>query len=446
MTESNSPSSTEQKNGPDWLLIGIIFGVIAGGIVGSLYPELGVKLGFLGHLFLQALKMLIVPLVFSSMINGITGLGDIRKLGKPGAYTLGFFFITTCIAVVVGLVMVNIIQPGVGVDTTGAAPETHVAESHGSHTPDNLADKQDKTLIGVVTDVLGNMVTDNIISAAAKGDILPLIFFALLFGGILTTVGPVGLPLINFFKAVDAVMMRMVNVIMLFAPIGIFGLIAGRLGLAGGGDEFLNDLRDLSGYASTVIIALLIHGLILLAIHSAITKKSPLAFLGAISTALTTAFSTASSSATVPLTMDSLEENLDVSHSATSFVVPLGATVNMNGTALYEAVAALFIAQAAGIDLSISDQLIVFLTASFAAIGAAGIPEAGLITMVLVLNAVNLPLAGMSLILTIDWFLDRCRTTVNVMSDAVIASSLDSMYFSTMQGVIPAEEQEPSNA
>jgi solute carrier family 1 (high affinity glutamate transporter) protein 1 len=217
--------------------------------------------------------------------------------------------------------------------------------------------------------------------------------------------------------------MRIVHLIMYFAPLGIFGLIAGKLGSVGGGQAFLFELSKLGKYASTVIIGLLIHGIFVLPLFLLIlARKNPLSYFLNMSSALTTAFSTASSSATLPLTMECVERKNLISQRASSFVLPLGATINMDGTALYEAVAAIFIAQSFGIHLGPGQQIIIFFTATLAAIGAAGIPEAGLVTMILVLQSVNLPLEGIGMILTIDWFLDRCRTTVNVWGDSVGAA------------------------
>lgn len=418
----NSKNQESSHDGGHTLLIAIIAGVLIGGIVGSIAPEFSTKIAFLGELFLNALKMMIVPLVVASMINGITSLGDIRKLGKPGFWSIALFAITTAIAVFIGLVFVNLIQPGVGFSVEGQ----EIAQK--------VADKTDNTLLGVVEKVLLDMVAPNIIEAAANTKILPLIFFALLFGGILTT-----LPhdkskvLLAFFSGLDQVMMHMVNLIMWTAPVGIFALIAGRLGEAGGGTAFVSELQKLTWYVVCVILALIVHAIVLGVILAMIAKKSPIAYFSGMFKALTTAFSTSSSSATLPLTMESVENNNGVSSQAASFVLPLGATVNMNGTALYESVAALFIAQAAGIELSIGEQVIVFITASLAAIGAAGIPEAGLVTLVLVLNAVNLPLEGISLLLTVDWFLDRVRTTVNVWGDSVVTACVDEVAFKDQQ-------------
>jgi Na+/H+-dicarboxylate symporter len=248
----------------------------------------------------------------------------------------------------------------------------------------------------------------------------------LFFGGILTTLGERGRPVLAFFEAVNDVVMKMVHLIMYFAPLGVFALIAYRLGKAGGGGLFWMELAKLLKYALTVITGLLIHGVFVLPIILwVLGRRNPARYAFNMGNALTTAFSTASSSATLPLTMECAEEKNSVSNRAASFVLPLGATVNMDGTALYEAVAAIFIAQAYGVPLAFPQQVVIFITATLAAIGAAGIPEAGLVTMVIVLKSVGLPLEGIGLLLSIDWFLDRFRTTVNVWGDSVGAAIID---------------------
>ncbi|HKI60639.1 MAG TPA: dicarboxylate/amino acid:cation symporter, partial [Mariprofundaceae bacterium] len=237
----------------------------------------------------------------------------------------------------------------------------------------------------------------------------------------LTTLGESGKPVIGFFDGLNETMMKLVEWLMWLAPIGVFALIAARLGAAGGGEAFFAQLAGLAKYAMAVISGLLVHAAFLSLLLMVLARRRMGEYLGHLATALLTAFSTASSSATMPLTLEATK-NAEVPESARRFVIPLGATINMDGTALYEAVAVLFIAQAMGVDLSLGQQLLVLVTATMAAIGAAGIPEAGLVTMVIVLEAVGLPLEGIGLILAIDWFLDRCRTTVNVFGDAVGAA------------------------
>ena len=398
-----------KKNGLLYLMIaGIILGIFSGWMFGN--TMLAVE--WIGEMFLDALKMLVVPLIISSMIVGIAGLGDIRKVGKTGLITLVYFLITTCIAVGIGLVMVNIIEPGVAVEMTV------------EQVPEKVVGKESVA----ITDILKSFVSPNLVQSMANMEILPLIMFSLVFGGVLTTLGEPGKRAIDFFDTVNAAIMKIVHLLMYFAPIGVFALIASKLGAAGGGDLFLAELAKIGKYVTTVISALLIHGLVVLpAILYMITRRNPIIYFKNVVGALTTAFSTASSSATLPITIECAEQNNRISRKSCLFVLPLAATVNMNGTALYESVAAMFIAQMLGIQLGLGDQMIIFLTATLAGIGAAGIPEAGLVTMVMVLQSVGLPLEGIGMLLSIDWFLDRCRTTINVWGDSIGAGVLDNL-------------------
>jgi len=398
-----------KKNGLLYLMIaGIILGIFSGWMFGN--TMLAVE--WIGEMFLDALKMLVVPLIISSMIVGIAGLGDIRKVGKTGLITLVYFLITTCIAVGIGLVMVNIIEPGVAVEMTV------------EQVPEKVVGKESVA----ITDILKSFVSPNLVQSMANMEILPLIMFSLVFGGVLTTLGEPGKRAIDFFDTVNVAIMKIVHLLMYFAPIGVFALIASKLGAAGGGDLFLAELAKIGKYVTTVISALLIHGLVVLpAILYMMTRRNPIIYFKNVVGALTTAFSTASSSATLPITIDCAEKNNQISRKSCLFVLPLAATVNMNGTALYESVAAMFIAQMLGIQLGLGDQMIIFLTATLAGIGAAGIPEAGLVTMVMVLQSVGLPLEGIGMLLSIDWFLDRCRTTINVWGDSIGAGVLDNL-------------------
>ena len=394
------------------LLYLMITGILLGVFCGWFYGETMLSVGWLGDMFLDALKMLVVPLIISSMIVGISGLGDIRNVGKIGLITLTYFMATTGIAVGIGLVLVNIMKPGVAVEMTV------------DKIPENVAGKE---AIGI-TDILQSFVSPNLIQSMANMEILPLIIFSLVFGGVLTTLGEPGKQAIAFFDTVNNAIMKIVHLLMYFAPVGVFALIASKLGAAGGGDLFLAELTKIGKYAWTVILALLVHGLFVLpTILFIVTRRNPLLYFKNLTAALTTAFSTASSSATLPVTIECAEENNQVSRKASLFVLPLGATVNMNGTALYEAVAVMFIAQMMGIEMGFAEQIIVLITATLAGIGAAGIPEAGLVTMVMVLQAVGLPLEGIGMLLSIDWFLDRCRTTLNVWGDSVGAAVVDAL-------------------
>lgn len=389
-----------------YILLGfIILGAVGGILSGWIWGERMVAVEWMGQLFLDALKMLILPLLLAAVVTGVASLGDVRKLGRVGAVTVAWYAISTGVAVFIGLLMVNLIQPGAGIAPPAAT--------------EAVADFAEKADFGAA-DILLSLIAPNLVAAAADMNLLPLILFAIVLAAALTTVGEMGKPLIDFFASLNEAMMKLVIWLMYLAPIGIFGLIAARLGKAGGGDALLAEIQAVGLHVFTVLSGLAVHSLVLFACLVLLGRRG-LDFILKMGRALVTAFGTSSSTATLPLTMECARE-AGVDERAVRFVIPLGSTINMNGTALYEAAAAMFIAQACGIDLGIGAQTIIFLTATLAAIGAAGIPEAGLVTMVIVLNAVGLPLEGIGLLLAVDWFLDRFRTVVNIWGDAVGAT------------------------
>ncbi|MGK0297463.1 MAG: Na+/H+-dicarboxylate symporter [Gammaproteobacteria bacterium] len=395
------------------LLWGVLIGAIAGVFCGWFFGEAMSSIAWIGALFLDALKMMIVPLIIAAVITSITAIGDVRLLGKLGGITVLYYFCTTAIAVFIGLIIVNIVKPGV---TTS----TELSQS----IPIEIIGK-DATGIA---DIIQTLVTPNLINAAANSQILPIIVFCLIFGIALTTIGKRGNTIIGFFEGLNDVMMKLVIWLMYLSPIGIFALIASKLGETGGGEALLVEISKVGWYIFTVILALFIHFLFLSGVLIVLAKRGK-NFIFTMLRALVTAFGTASSTATLPLTMECAIE-AGVQKRVVKFVLPLGATVNMDGTALYEAVAVMFIAQAYGLDMTFFQQTIIFITATLAAIGAAGIPQAGLVTMALVLTAVNLPLEGVGLILAVDWFLDRVRTTVNVWGDSVGSAVIEKFYIS----------------
>ena len=387
--------------GENKLVIAIFIGGLAGIMCGWLFGPKMLAIAWIGDLFLDALKMMIIPLIVGAVISGVTSLGDIRKLGKVGGITLLYYASTTACAVLIGLIMVNVIQPGDGINYQ---TET-ISESISNRDNVNL------------TELVRSLISPNIISAASNTQLLPIIVFCLLFGAALTTLGKNKTTIINFFDALNETMMKLVIWIMVFAPLGVFCLVAGQFGKVGGGSVIKNELVAVGSYFFTVILGLTCHFLLLFIILIIFSKQGR-EYLFKLLRALLTAFGTASSSATLPLTMKcALEAGVD--KRSVKFVLPIGATINMDGTALYEAVAVMFIAQAYGITMGMGEQVIIFITATLAAIGAAGIPQAGLVTMLIVLNAVNMPTEGIGLILAVDWLLDRFRTTVNVWGDSV---------------------------
>ena len=428
----------------------IVIGIAAALLIAILLPAI-MKLAGLGHLtaslltpfviggevFLRLLRMLVVPLVVTSVMSGVLGLGDIRKLGRPGLVAVTYYITTTFMAVILGLILVNIINPGSRIDEArrkAAVEEVEAAEHAAEAGADaQKADKPEgpKSAWDIAHNLIMMLFSDNLLASAAKGDLLPLIIFSIVFAGVLTTMGDQVSSLTTLIRQSNESLMQLIMLIMRGAPLGIFCLVTAKFGNAIADGEFLSTMGQIAAYFFTVVLGLAIHGLITLPlILWFFTGRNPYRFILQISDALLTAFSTASSSATLPVTIERTIDNAGVSRKSVDFVVPLGSTINMDGTALYEAVAAIFIAQVLGMHLSLTSQVVVAVTATLAAIGAAGIPEAGLVTMQIVLTSVGIPTSGMGIILTIDWFLDRFRTTVNVQGDAMGAAIVDK-YFDT---------------
>ncbi len=376
--------------------------------VGAALGERALLFEPLGTLFLKALNMIIVPLIVTSIVSGVANIGGADNIGRLGLKTFLYYVTTSLFAILVGLALVNLIGPGVGADLGLKAPTEDLARTMQEH----YSGSPWATILGIVV----RMVPTNPVRAMVEGEMLQIILFCILFGYFITRVpDPHRAQMKGLFEAGFQIMMKLTHFIILFAPIGVFGLVAKLVATSGVGV-----FRDLGVYAITVVAGLLVHACITLPVLLVLVGRgvSPVKHLKAMAAALLTAFSTSSSSATLPLTMESVEENAGVSNKISSFVLPLGATINMDGTALYECVAAMFIAQAYGIDLSLGQQLIVVITALLVSIGAAGIPMAGLVMMVVILKAVGLPLEGVGLILAVDRILDMCRTTVNVWSDS----------------------------
>lgn len=400
-----------------YLPVGILLGLIFGLVVGLRSPTFGISVGWMGELFMNSLKMVILPLVIASVISGIGRIGDIEKLGRRGLFVLGYFLITTVIAVLIGLLLSSFIGFGEVVPKKIAESAIIEVESRG------------------LTDILLSLVSPNLFDSLTKAEILPIIIFCIIFGIALLIQKEKSKIVFDALDVIEAAIIKIVDLILIFAPFGIFGLIANRA--ANLGDDFFHELFGLRYYFMIVALGLVIHGIIVLpSLYAIFTKKNPTKFMASLFPVFGTCFATASSSATLPLTMSVVQEKEGISAETAGFVLPLGATVNMNGTALYEAVAAMFIAHLYGIELDVSAQVIMVLTATLAAIGAAGIPEAGLVTMAIVLKAVGLPLEGIALILSIDWFLDRCRTVINVFGDAVGAAILDTLIRERKAGLL----------
>ena len=395
------------------ILIALMLAVIAGSLTGTDAGLFGLRFytvfDFIGALFLNALKMLIVPLVVSSIIVGIAGIGSGGAFGKLGLKTLAYYLTTTLFAVLVGLVVVNMVAPGM----VNGEPARHLIglSENGADVAAKVAGKGTGDLVGIFL----RMVPTNVVAAAADGQMLGLIFFSLLFGFFMTKIEEAYAEnLYKFWQGMFQVMMKITDWVMKFAPIGVFGLVA-KVVASTGYSAFV----PLAWFFFSVLAGLAIHFFVVLPLLLLLVGRvHPLRHFRAMAPALLTAFSTSSSAATLPLTIECVEKNAGVSNRISSFVLPLGATVNMDGTALYECVAAMFIAQAYGIELGFVQQFTIVLMALVTSIGVAAIPSASLVAIAIILAAIGLPVEAIGLILAVDRVLDMCRTSVNIFSDS----------------------------
>jgi proton glutamate symport protein len=394
------------------ILLALALAVLCGLLLGDAHIGSLTFVGacaFVGELFLRALKMLVVPLVVTSIVTGVAGIGSVQGFGRLGLKTLTYYVLTTLIAALLGLCLVNIIHPGVSGTSSGRAVPEITADAKA-----RLTQMQGRGLADVAM-VFQRFIPDNVVKSAVEGDMLGLIFFSLVFGYFITR-----LPaerhtlLMGLFQGIYDVMILITDVVMRFAPLGVFALVAKVVATTG-----LDAFRQVALFAVTVLTGLLLHmfGVLSLLLRM-LAGVNPWRHVRAMVPAILTAFSTASSSATLPMTMECVEKRAGVSNRTASFVVPLGATVNMNGTALYECVAAIFIAQCYGVSLSFTAQFTVVLLAVVTSIGVPGVPAASLVAIVIILNAVGLPAEGIGLILAVDRVLDMCRTVVNIYGDA----------------------------
>ncbi len=400
------------------ILIALVLAVLAGYLSGTEGTLLGIELYavyvFIGALFMNALKMIIVPLIISSIITGVSGVGGSQGLGRLGVKTVLFYMTSSLLAILTGLLFVNVLSPGI-INGEPAREVLGLSQEAAAEVTEKVQGRSASDL----TDVFLSMVPPNIVLAAAEGQMLGLIFFSLLFGFFMTRIDKAhGDLLSRFWEGVVDVMMGITDLIMKFAPLGVFGLVAKTV--AGIGPEQLDELVvSLGTFTLSVLLALFVHALITLPLLLVLVARvSPLAHYRAMMPALLTAFSTASSSATLPLTMECVRDNAGVSNRTSSFVLPLGATVNMDGTALYECVAAMFIAQAYGLELTFTTQFVIVLVALLTSIGVAGIPAASLVAITIILTSIGLPVEAIGLILAVDRILDMFRTSVNVFSDS----------------------------
>jgi Na+/H+-dicarboxylate symporter len=397
---------SEKKLSLLWKIsIGFVTGIAFGFIVGPMAAGSAVLggyvipfLGAVGNIFLTLLKMLIVPLVFSSIVVGAASVGDPKKLGRIGVKTLLLYLLTTAVAIVFGLLLGNLIQPGVGMNITGVTAQPATA----------------KPLLDVFLDIFPSNPIDSLV----KANMLQIIVFALFFGVAALFAGEKGKRIVGAFESIAEVMYAMTHMVMRFAPYGVFSLIAVTASRYG-----LSILAPFAKVIAAVYLGCILHAVVVYSgLVGVFCKRSPLWYFKGVQEASITAFVTRSSSGTLPITIANVRDNLGVSESVSSFVLPLGATINMDGTALYQGVCALFVAQAFGIDLDLGAQISIIVTATLASIGTAGVPGAGLVMLTMVLTGVGLPIEGIGLVAGIDAVLDAIRTCVNVTGDTAVCA------------------------
>ena len=400
------------------ILLGMVFGVLFAFILIQFTWGKDLIVDWIkpfGTIFINLLKLIAVPLILASLIKGISDLKDISKLSKMGGRTIGLYVLTTVLAVSIGLVIVNIIKPG---SYISEQTRTELVSSYKADANSKIEAANKQSEVGPLQSLI-DIVPDNIIKASAdNGNMLQVIFFAVIFGiAMILIPEEKSKPVKDFFDSFNEVILKMIDLIMLFSPFGVFALLAAIVAESPSLDLF----KALGMYGLTVLIGLSLMISVYLLMVKILTKKSPKFFFNGISPAQLLAFSTSSSAATLPVTMERTVDNLGVDDEVASFVLPIGATINMDGTSLYQAVAAVFIAQSFGMDLSLATQLGIIVTATLASIGSAAVPGAGMVMLVIVLAQAGIPEAGLALIFAIDRPLDMCRTTVNVTGDAAVS-------------------------
>ncbi|CAM2961981.1 dicarboxylate/amino acid:cation symporter [Hathewaya histolytica] len=382
------------------LVLGILFGIVFNKFLPKDINAVTIKwiLGPLGNMFLRAIKMVVVPLVLFSLIVGISGIGDIKKLGRIGGKTVVFYLLTTAFAVSLALVVANVLKPGIGMNNIAKT----VSSVKTAEAP-------------FIMDMFTNMIPTNPIESMVKGDMLQIIFFAIIFGVAITSIGDKAKPVIELCDQINTILLKVITIVMQFAPLGVFALISQVIMNQG-----TSVLFSLIKYILVVVIGLVIHTFIVYAgALKLLGKVSPITFFRKFWPVMLMGFSTSSSNATIPLNMETCNEKMGVSNKVSSFTIPLGATINMDGTAIMQGVAAIFIAQVFKVDLSFQQQLIIILTSTLSSIGTAGVPSAGIVMLTMVLQQVGLPMEGIALVLSADRIVDMFRTAANITGDAV---------------------------
>lgn len=389
----------------NYMFIFILMSMALGIMAGVLFPKEMIALRWMGLVFINMLKLIVLPLIFCALVSAITSIGEMRRLGSIGILTLGYVLLSVSIAVVIGLTLLNLFEPGVGVSDQLILSNA---------TPSDLQPF-------AFSSFLLALFPPNIIAAAAKYEIMPIVFFSIVFALACVSVGQQARPVVDFFTGLRDVLVRMIIWLMYLTPIGLFSLLGAAVAEASLQHLLLQSLRGMLVFIFIFLSGLVLQVLWQLLFVAFVMRKSPKAFIRSALNALLTAFATSSSMATLPITMLVAKEQA-VSEDVARFVLPLATTINLAGTAMYEAVSALFFCQVLGLDLSIPAQVGVFFAAIVAGMGATGIPEGGLITMVMVLKIVNVPTSAIGLLLPFDRILDRFRTVTNVWGDLVCAS------------------------
>ncbi|MGM0546453.1 MAG: dicarboxylate/amino acid:cation symporter [Bacteroidota bacterium] len=406
------------------IIIGLVLGLIWG-LIASIAGFSSFTIDYvqpIGTIFINLLKLIAVPLVLASLIVGVTSLNDVAKLSRMGGKTIGIYIVTTMLAITIGLTVVNIIQPGnfLPADTQEQLMSGYQNNIEGAD--ESAKEVMERSPMTFFVDIVPENFFE---SASDNGNMLQVVFVAILLGiGLIQIPAEKSKSLINFFDSLNEVIIKIVDLVMKIAPYGVFALMAGVIVDLAGDDigQALELLGALAWYTFVVLLGLFLHLMFVYAgLFKLFSKMKLRDFFKAIRPAMLLGFSTSSSAATLPVTMERVEKNVGVDEEVASFVLPIGATINMDGTSLYQAVAAVFIAQALGMDLGIAQQITIVLTATLASIGAAGVPGAGIIMLVIVLQAIQVPVEGIALILGVDRILDMCRTAVNITGDAAVS-------------------------
>jgi Na+/H+-dicarboxylate symporter len=392
------------------MLMMILLSMALGILCGIFFPDQMITIRWIGLVFINLLKLIVLPLIFCALVSAITSIGGMKKLGSIGVYTLGYVFLSVSIAVTIGLILLNIFKPGVGV-----AASLILANA-------NPSDTQQVTF----SSYLLTLFPPNIVEAAAKYEIMPIVIFSIVFALACLSVGETAKPVIDFFNGLRNALIKMIVWLMYLTPIGLFSLLGAAIAEASLQHLLLQSLGGMLLFIMIFLFGLLFQIIWQLVVVTVVAKKNPRQFISAASHALITAFATSSSMATLPVTLMVAKEQ-NVSDDVAKFVLPLATTINLAGTAMYEAVSALFFCQILGFDLSIPAQIGVFLTAIVAGMGATGIPEGGLVTMVMVLRSVSVPTSAIGLLLPFDRILDRFRTMTNVWGDLACAATVDAL-------------------